>query len=237
MPRNTIPFPREPPIPRASVCEERHKDIRNHSPHKIHIAPPPAPRRSEAPGHYWAPEHEWRQPRRAAAQPVGAHAWAAAPRSEWSAPAPLGAPSANVVEMHAARVGGAADLDGAARLAPGGVSWVPPGWRGRGGAEPRATAGRPGTLEPVVDDAFGFPFAPAPLESAVSVAERFLASDFAADFAAPEEATDEPPPSTLYHYQREIASSRKAAKAPPVAVAACARSRLDFEIPLPRFNS
>ena len=107
MPRNTIPFPREPPIPRASVCEERHKDIRNHSPHKIHIAPP-------------------------------------------------------------------------------------------------------------------------------SVAERFLASEFAADFATPEEATDEPPPSTLYHYQREIASSRKAAKAPPVAVAACARSRLDFEIPLPR---
>ena len=69
----------------------------------------------------------------------------------------------------------------------------------------------------------------------MSVAERFLASDFAADFAAPEEATDEPPPSTLYHYQREIASSRK--QAPPVAVAACARSRLDFEIPLPRFNS
>ena len=110
MPRNTAPFPREPPIPRASVCEERHKDI------------------------------------------------------------------------------------------------------------------------------FGFPFAPAPLESAVSVAERFLASEFAADFATPEETTDEPPPSTLYHYQREIASSRKAAKAPPVAVAACARSRLDFEIPLPRFN-
>ena len=72
----------------------------------------------------------------------------------------------------------------------------------------------------------------------VSVAERFLASDFAADFAAPEEATDEPPPSTLYHYQRQIASSRNAAaKAPPVTVAACARSRLDFEIPLPRFNS
>ena len=71
----------------------------------------------------------------------------------------------------------------------------------------------------------------------MSVAERFLASEFAADFATPEEATDEPPPSTLYHYQREIASSRKAAKAPPVAVAACARSRLDFEIPLPRFNS
>ena len=39
-----------------------------------------------------------------------------------------------------------------------------------------------------LDDAFGFPFAPAPLESAVSVAERFLASEFAADFAAPEEA-------------------------------------------------
>ena len=70
----------------------------------------------------------------------------------------------------------------------------------------------------------------------MSVAERFLASDFAADFAAPEEATDEPPPSTLYHYQREIASSRKE-KAPPVAVAACARSRLDFEIPLPKYNS
>ena len=74
----------------------------------------------------------------------------------------------------------------------------------------------------------------------MSVAERFLASEFAADFATPEEATDEPPPSTLYHYQRQIASSRTtapAAKAPPVAVAACARSRLDFAIPLPRFNS
>ena len=77
----------------------------------------------------------------------------------------------------------------------------------------------------------------------MSVAERFLASEFAADFATPEEATDEPPPSTLYHYQRQIASSRNtapadaAAKAPPIAVAACARSRLDFAIPLPRFNS
>ena len=40
------------------------------------------------------------------------------------------------------------------------------------------------------------------------VGRRTLARlDFAADFAAPEDATDEPPPSTLYHYQREIARS------------------------------